>query len=265
MLTAKFDDSRMTAMLMGIKHAVGARTLEPVINHEATKIFEGASKKTRQADRAKIITSAEREIAVRHNNFAQGGKIGKHARSVYPRISVSSKQGKVWMKEQSGGKWFIMEGPGRWKKAAAPSGAKWSNQRWARFKALEAQRRASLARQIPAFRKTMLRARGLARRSWWEVAHAAGLNFTVPAYVAKAQPVDCPLVSSDFRARIIKGPDSFAITYENALPYISYIGGGRAIQLAIEGRILYFEMILKKSTGGIMAAVASRYGGVVKA
>lgn len=265
MLNLTWDVSRMNAMLSGISQGIGVG-LPRVVTHEATKIFEGASKNTKAADRSKIITSAEREITARHNNFAGAGRVGKNSRSVYPRISVSSQKGKTWMKFQSGGKWYIMQGPGggkSWQDRTAPSGARWSAARWAQFQALEAERLASLNKAIPQNRKARLLARGLAKRSWLEVAKAAGLVFQVPGYVAKAVPVASPLIMADFRARVIRGETSFAIQYENALPYITYIGGQAAINRAILGRIKYFETTMAKMTGDTFAAMAKRYGGLV--
>lgn len=253
-ITAKFDVSRMNAMLTGI--ARGTRKgIDDVVKHEATKIFEGASKNTKAAKAKNVASAAERQMIARYNTYASGAAGRKEVAGQYPRISHSTRNGRTWWRESSGGKWYLMS-------EGNPS-RRWSDKRWNRFKADEADRKADLKVAIAEEKKRRLRARGLAKRSWLEIAKKAGIPFPVRAYVANARPAKQELVLADFIARILRTPESFAIYYENALPYISAIGGEAAIIRAINGRIKYFETTMSKMTGDVMEGMAKRYGGLV--
>lgn len=121
---------------------------------------------------------------------------------------------------------------------------------WSRLKARQAQLIA---------RKRM--ARGLAKRSWLELANQLGVQINVPGYVAAA----VPSTGQQYQNTEVKeetGAGKSVITIINSQPTVIAIGGRRALQAAIDGRTKFYYDNMKRGVFNSIKDVARAYPGL---
>lgn len=129
---------------------------------------------------------------------------------------------------------------------------RYPNALWA---AISARRKASFLRR--------LRARGLAKRSWLDLAAQMGLEIRAPAFVRRAVATSGQ-VYNNTTARTTRSRGRLHVAIENAQPTLNLpkVGGARALQRAIDGRVSYFLRNLALGTFDDVAKVAKRYKGM---
>lgn len=122
---------------------------------------------------------------------------------------------------------------------------------------IEARRQKSL--------RAKLKARGLAKHSFFAITAALDLDVRIPGYVKKA----VARTGRDYDARNVSvsrrtGLESAGIAFEDRQPTVNLakIGGARALQRAINGRVRYFERNLVKKVFDSAKDIARRYPGV---
>ena len=104
----------------------------------------------------------------------------------------------VWMR--SGGKFYIMRGPGKWPAQGnektsrySPSGAHWPDRIWQQYQSLIDQTPEELARIKKEWEAQALDSRGLAKASWGQIAQKLelpGVWEYLPAYAREAKGSD---------------------------------------------------------------------------
>lgn len=107
-------------------------------------------------------------------------------------------------------------------------------------------------------------ARGLAKQSWFQIGQLIGKVVRVPAFVPAAKPSDGKIRPDAVSVAVVRNLGRFGIRIANFLPTVtnSYVGGARALNRAITGRVRYFTMSLKKGVFTSAAQIARRYPGV---
>ena len=120
---------------------------------------------------------------------------------------------------------------------------------------IEAARKARLAAAI--------RARGLAKQSWWEISKALGVRINVPSYVQSAI-ASTGKRYSNVSVRLSRTAGKLHITIENSQPTVNLpqVGGARALQRAIDGRTRFFIQNLEHEVFKNLAHIAKKYPGM---
>jgi len=110
--------------------------------------------------------------------------------------------------------------------------------------------------------KVRIAARGLAKQSWYKIAILLGLGIEAPAYVKKAIASTGKEYSEDEKATVIRAKGQMGYEFENAQPTVNAIGGERALQQAIDGRVEFFLTNVSKGVFDDLARVAKKYPGI---
>lgn len=121
-----------------------------------------------------------------------------------------------------------------------------------------------LQASLRASAKRKLAARGLSKQSWAQLAAAAGLRITVPAFVQKAIATTGKQYPDNVSASRVHRGKKFGITFENAQPTVQtfFVGGRRALQRAINGRAKFFATNMKKGVFTSLRKIAAAYPGL---
>lgn len=128
---------------------------------------------------------------------------------------------------------------------------RYPNTLWGR---IVARRKASL--------QAKLRARGLAKRSWVEIARKLGLHLSFPGYVSTAVPSTGKEHPENTLVKVQRQKGKLQIAFQNSQPTVNKIGGGRALQAAIDGRYKYFLGQMALGTFNQIATIAKKYPGI---
>jgi hypothetical protein len=118
---------------------------------------------------------------------------------------------------------------------------------------LKARRRMLIERTIAA--------KGLAKKSWLQVADALGVKIAVPGYVRSARAK----TGKEYKNAIVKqvvSKDKIQIDISNAQPTVNAIGGARALAAAIQGRISYFNRNAEHAVFADVKKIARAYPGL---
>lgn len=124
------------------------------------------------------------------------------------------------------------------------------------WNAIAARRTASLRRA--------LKARGLAKKSWWEIAKALGLTIAVPGYVTSAIPSTGRTYQGNTKVSVARASAKLQIKIENAQPTVNLptVGGTRALQRAIDGRTKFFIQNIGRGVFNDLEKIAKKYPGM---
>ena len=109
--------------------------------------------------------------------------------------------------------------------------------------------------------KRRLAARGLAKQSWYKLGLLLGLAVEAPDYVKKAVATTGKIYQ-DEQAQATKGQASNVITIETNQPTLNAIGGDKALERAMDGRVGYFYKNVSKDVFDSMWTAAKKYPGL---
>jgi len=112
--------------------------------------------------------------------------------------------------------------------------------------------------------KAKIGARGLSKKSWWELGKTFGVQIKIPAYAKKAKPSDGKEHPGNVHSTKTGAGAQFTLHVVNSQPTVNNpgVGGSRVIQVAITGRAKYFERNVCHKVFESVAAVAKKYPGV---
>lgn len=195
---------------------------EETLTHEVGKVLEQTIRNTKSATVSSIRASSE------------NAKVTMQPEELYtprsPRIGVKvTRTGSIayWL------------------------GNRYPNDLWSR---IVSRRKASLVDR--------LKARGLARRSWLDIAKKLGLTINFPGYVAIAIPRTGKEHPENTRVQLQKQSGKLQISFQNSQPTVNRIGGNAALQAAINGRYKFFLTQMAKGTFNDIAKIAKKYPGM---
>lgn len=106
-----------------------------------------------------------------------------------------------------------------------------------------------------------LHAVGLAKKSWWNIAQALGLPVKSGRFVS-ALAVTGKEYPQNFQTSKSVRETDIAVAFINAQPTVNAIGGARALQTAINGRVKYFLYSVEKGVFDSMDKIARQYPGL---
>ena len=104
---------------------------------------------------------------------------------------------------------------------------------------------------------------GLAKKSWWNIGRALGLNVKGGRFVVAVAKTGRNYPEDYVVNKEIKD-DNRSVTFINAQPTVNSPGikGAGALQAAINGRVKYFNENMKRDVFNSMANIAKRYPGL---
>ncbi len=127
---------------------------------------------------------------------------------------------------------------------------RYSNELWGR---LTARRRMLIERTLAA--------RGLAKKSWLQLAQALGIEIVAPDYVSTALATTGQNYN-DVTAKTTASKDQVHIDISNAQPTVNAIGGVGALARAIDGRIKFFNANAEHAVFADVNKIAKAYPGL---
>ena len=168
----------------------------------------------------------------------------------------------VWLR--SGGKFYIMRGPGRWGGRSAPEGAHWPDRIWQQYQSLVDQSPEELAQLEKRWIAQALASQGLARQSWSQIAEALGLTLHGADGVRSAKGSD----GRDYRngtATKESTRDRTVFTLSNSMPALvsGRLDGESIITRAFAAREKAFDTALEKGLFQDVEFLAKRYPGLL--
>jgi hypothetical protein len=229
--------------------SMGAVPYEPALLLETGHVLEGAMRRTK----ALSAGEAEAKATTKFNQYGYG-KFGQpFTHGVDTKISIAPKKGRTWWvgRSKSGKRTFYNVSH------------RLPDRVWAEYINEEQHRATELRQFIPKAKG----ARGLAKRSWLQIADELGIPLAdVPDYVRKARPSS----GREFingAGKLFRQTDAIFIEIANDYPALvnsnrSGLQGVRILQSAIDGRIQGFETNLAKGLFDNLAARAKKYPGV---
>jgi len=121
--------------------------------------------------------------------------------------------------------------------------------------AMEANRKALL--------RMRLRAIGLSKKSWIDIAVKLGLHVKAPAYARNAV-ARTGKVYSNVKTAISRQKGKLTVSFFNSQPTVNLpaVGGRRALEAAIAGRVKYFLGQMALKTFDDAAKIAKKYPGI---
>lgn len=236
---------------------------EAALRSVTGKILTSAIRYTPVSDAADLMERVEYGLTRKFNTYS-GGEIGGTAAEMSPRISNCPGAGKTWWieastakpgakyhpRQVSGGTLHIMKGG---------SPRRWSNERWARYQAEEADRNADRVTEIAVQKRNVAASRGLTRRSWVDIADALNIDLpTTAAYIKRAVPSNGKTYLNG-TGRVEKSADGIAFYIENFQPILIKQDGAGILQRAIDARFTAFEHELARGVFDDCRAFTARY------
>jgi hypothetical protein len=107
-----------------------------------------------------------------------------------------------------------------------------------------------------------IKARGLAKGSWWKIGQLLGLQVEAPGYAKSAVPMTGKNYPEDEKARSVRQGGEAGYEIENSQPTVYAIGGEGILQRAIDGRVGFFLTNLSKDVFASWDKIAKKYPGV---
>lgn len=228
MAREKVDTSAFNAMCQQASQ-LSAVPYEPFVRNEVGRIMEKAIDNTRAADPARPQRDFDEAVfTAQPASLYQPRFVPKGGRHVF-----TSKKGNVLVK------YFL-----------------WNRYPDALWSGIERRRIESVQRKK--------RARGLAKQSWLRIAQQLEVPIKAPAYVERAIPVSGIEHPENTAVAVEKSPTRVFITIENAQPTVQspQVGGSRALQLAINGRVKFFQENFQRLVFSDLRKIAAKYPGL---
>jgi hypothetical protein len=112
--------------------------------------------------------------------------------------------------------------------------------------------------------KNKLGARGLSKKTWVQLAATLGQTLKVPKFVENAKPQNGKNYGLQVSSSSSKTKDNLSITIENHQPTVvgPGIDGAKILNMALAGRVKFFEDNLKRKLFNDLAKAAKRYPGI---
>ena len=224
---------------------ISGKTFSQVVKVQAGLILKRMVKVTPAADVAKI-RKRSRQIA----NLERGYIKNKDGTEVI--LSGSRNPTVKFFKEASGTggkKSFAVNDPKR----------RWSDARWARWKSTESRLMAALA----GTEKKIMKARGLAKQAWFNIAKDLGVEDIVkaPAYAKRAKARTKKVYENSYGKETVQ-PELYFVTLTQRYKYLLMTKFVNELQYSVTSRLTAFKKELGRGLFEDVKRRASRYPGL---
>jgi len=263
----ELDLREFNAIVRNLAQIAGV-DFQPALVSQIGAVLKACIRLTRAADRAKIIERMSKGGS--YVQFADGTVISHWKKahyedasgdSVYPVmfLETSNWNGKGKVPNSRGGRtWHDM------------SHRHWSNERWGRFQAYEAQAQSEFSARAKGRKndlKAALAARGLAKQSWLQIGQSLGLataTLGAPGFAERAVPSNGRRYRNG-TSRREETTTALVIEIRNDNPLITHFTqptGYRILEIAVQSRVKAFHADLERGVFDDVKRRAQRYPGV---
>jgi hypothetical protein len=265
------DTRGFEAMVRGFESSLSSLGQMPntdrILRTLIQRIIEGCIRRTKMAlakfirakFKAKGNSARGTGVAMSINSGVRGGVEGRVWYGEDPSVSTSvtdKQRAALQRRAKRGGKvWTIMEN------AIHPGAGMLS-----RFQALDTFRQADIKGRIRGLLDAALRARGLARNSWLQIAQKLGItlsNVVGGQQVAAARPSSGASYEPANGTARYEGPRQLYYELVNSYPFSRFkISGASVLSQAIQGEMGYFRNNFKHGVFADLQAIAKKYKGI---
>jgi|GEM_PF-6769335 len=272
--TITIDTRGFEAMVRGFESSLSSLGQMPqtdrILRTLSQRIIEGCIRRTRMAlakfIRAKFKAKGNSArlpgMAMSINSGRRGGVEGRVWYGEDPSVSTSvteSQRAALRVRAARSGRggkvWVIMEN-------AIHPGAGMLR----RFQALDNFRQADVKGRLRGLLDAALRARGLARNSWLQIAQKLGItlnNVTGGQQVAVARPSSGASYQPANGSARYEGPGKLYYELANSYPFSRFkINGASILSWAIQGEMGYFRNNFRHGVFSDLQAIAKKYKGI---
>ncbi len=247
-VTWSLDARGITAMCHDLA-AMSGKSFEHVIVDQTHALLKLALKFTPSAPVGNIIRRVQR---ANENVSFDGGEVIAWLRKAqcYAFLDVSTFRprsgGKKPTRLINGKSWHLMDSHHRWSADR--------NARFARFQAAAVLKRKDIQKAIQA--------RGLAKRTWIQIAEDLGIDMNAPGYIRGAKASNGRFYKNGTATKLLQAASVF-IDIKNDNPgVVDRLNGQALLERAIATRTRAFEIETQKGVFEDVAARAKRYPGI---
>lgn len=256
MITTAIDVSGMETVLRQIS-AMTMRPMREVTTSEALSILQTCLDRT-ELNKASDI---ERNLKTKFNQYSQDGRFGTRSNGSFPKISIASRNGNVWLGLARPSSGAFSRARGR------RGGGVWHlvnkhyerNDDWNLFQEMTRDRLGKLKKMTTEW----IARRGMPKASWYWMAENIGYELKAAAVVINAAVRGRALkeVSS---AEKKEDTNSFTIVCRNSSIAAIKKDAAGILERTVAGRVKYFEKNLEKGVFESMKTVERSYPNLVK-
>ena len=256
MITASIDISGMETVLRGLSVAT-MKPMKDVTTAEVVSILQTCLDRTKLTPAEKL----RQATVTKFNQYSGDGRWGTHSQGSFPKISICSKNGNVWLGlarpsigaysrtrgRRGGGVWHLVNKHYE------------RNEDWNTYQQLTRDRVHHMKNRIDE----LLKRRGLPKTAWAILAANLGFTLKAASVVINSTIGKKPL-SELGHAEIEQTSTSFTIHASNQSIASLKKDAAGILQRTINGRIKYFERNLEKGVFDSMKHVEHAYPNLVK-
>jgi hypothetical protein len=134
---------------------------------------------------------------------------------------------------------------------------RWSDKRWARYQAYQAE-----LKNYQKDPKAALRARGISKQSWEQIAQDLGLDIGAPAFVRRAVPSNGKTYKNGVAKKFLEVAASYIEIANDNYLVVKKLDGWAILQRAMNTRRRAFQIEMEKGVFEDIAMRAKRYPGI---
>ena len=255
----------MGAMNTAARYIAAGELTDAAVRGEVAKVLERAVDYTPSADAKAIKRRADFRFSEKYALRGKGDlKVTMNDGSVKGAAVAEN----VWMR--SGGKFYIMRGPGRWpadgkQKTSrfSPNGAHWPDRIWQQYQSLIDQTPEELAAIKKEWERKALDSRGLAKASFAQIGQSLGLSEVwehLPDYARRAKGSDGRDYTNGVGNRE-STPARLSYTLSNSMPALvgGELDGAGIFQRAFDTREAAIITAMEKGVFDDLEKALSRF------
>ena len=258
----------MGAMNTAARYIAAGELTDAAVRPEIAKVIERAIDYTPSADAKAIKRRADFRFSEKYALRGKGDlKVTMNDGSVKGEAVAEN----VWMR--SGGKFYIMRGPGRWPAQGnektsrfSPNGAHWPDRIWQQYQSLIDQTPEELAALKKEWEQKALDSRGLAKASFAQIGQSLGLTEVwehLPNYAQRAKGSD----GREYKNGVgehTSTPARLTYTLSNSMPALvsGELDGAGIFQRAFDTRETAIMVALEKGVFDDLEKALGRFPGL---
>lgn len=225
---------------------LSGKTFEHVLIDQTAALLKVCLRMTPAARSAAIVKRISREND--HVQFPSGHIISiwkKAGSTMFLDDSTWDKRGKAPRQVGSGMTWHDM------------TKRRWSDARWARYQAYQAE-----LKNYQKDPKAALRARGISKQSWLQIAQDLGIDLDAPKYVKNATPSNGKTYKNGIARKFLDVAAAYIEIANDNYLVVKRLNGWGIVQKAINTRLRAFQIETEKGVFDDLATRAKRYPGI---
>lgn len=256
MITGRIDVSGMEKVLRQISQMT-MKPMQEVTTSEALSILQTCLDRTELTPASTI----KEKVKTKYNQYSQSGRFGTRSEGSFPKVSICSKNGNMWLGVPRPARGAFSRRRGR------AGGGVWHlvnkhyerDEDWNLFEELMRER----VQRMKKLTEEWLARRGMPRASWNFIATDLGHTLKAAAVVLNAK-VRGRALKEVGRAEKKQTEDGFSIIMMNSSIASLRKDAAGILERTVAGRVQYFERNLEKGVFDSMKNIERAYPNLVK-